>query len=168
MNSLLESMVYLQGPRSNYFCEVASPLENQPPPKHEQFPNGEKRPKDRLVVSGQPSRQVDVKVVRVILCVATRQISQRATAPIHREDRALDQYQPSQKGGQAKLAPSTSEGNRQNASGKEEPDRRVEELYSCQDGNSLRLGFHKKLQLRRFIESMGNNSEVPRKMCAAE
>jgi len=92
MNSLLESMVDFQDSRSTHSCEVASPLGNQPPPEHEQFPNGEKRPKDRFVVSGQPKRQVDVKVVRAILCVATCQISQRATAPVHREDPALDQY----------------------------------------------------------------------------
>ena len=116
--------------RDRSFCEPqASPQGNQPPPEHEQFPNGEKRPKDRFVASGQPKRQVDVKVVRAILCVATRQISQRATAPVHREDRALDQYQPGQNCRQAKLTPSTSEGNRHNASGEEEPNRRVEELY---------------------------------------
>jgi hypothetical protein len=143
---------------------MASLLENQPPHKHEQFPKGEKRPKDRFVVSGQPKRQVDVKVVRAILCVATCQISQRATAPVHREDRALDQYQPRQNCRHVKLTPSTSEGNRHNASGKEEPNRRVEELYPCQHGNSFRLDFHKKSQFRRFIESMSNNSEVPQKM----
>ena len=137
---------------------------NPPPPEHEQFPNDEKRPKDRLVAPGQPKRQVDVKVVRAILCVATRQISQRATAPVHREDRALDQYQPGQNCRQAKLTPGTSKGNRHNTSGKEEPNRRVEELYPCQDWNLFRLGFHKKSQFRRFIESMGNNSEVPQKM----
>ena len=168
MSSLLESMVDLKGSRSIHSSEMASPQGNQPPPEHKQFPNGEKRPKDRLVVSGQPKWQIDVKVVRAILCVATRQISQRATAPVHREDRALDHYQPSQNGRQAKLAPSTSEGNRHNASGKEEPNRRVEEFYPCQDGNSFRLGFHKKSKFRRFIESMGNNSEVPQKKCAVE
>jgi len=125
MSSLLESMLDLQGSTSIHSCEMASPRGNQPPPENEQFPNGEKRPKDRLVVSGQPKRQVDVKVVRAILGVAARQISQRATAPVHREDRALDQYQPGQNCRKAELAPSTDEGNRHNASGEEEPNRRV-------------------------------------------
>jgi len=48
---------------------------NQPPPENEQFPNGEKRPKDRLVVSGQPKRQVEVKVVDAILSVTACQTS---------------------------------------------------------------------------------------------
>jgi hypothetical protein len=96
MNSLLESMADFQDRRSTHSREVASPLGNQPPPENEQFPNGEKRPKDRLVVSGQPKRQVDVKVVPAILCVAACQTSQRATAPVHREDRTFDQYQPGQ------------------------------------------------------------------------
>ena len=160
MISRLESMADLQGPRSTHSCEVASPQGNQPPPEHKQFPNGEKRPKDRLVVSGQPKRQVDIKVVSAILSVATCQIRHRAMAPVHREDRALDQYQPGQNCRQAKLTPGTSKGNRHNTSGKEEPNRRVEELYPCQDWNLFRLGFHKKSQFRRFIESMGNNSEV--------
>jgi hypothetical protein len=137
---------------------VASSLENQPPPDHEQFPNGENRPTDRFVVSGQPKRKVDVRVIRAILCVAICQINQRAAAPVHSKDRALDQYQPSQKGGQAKLTPGSSEGNRHNASSKEEPNRGVQELYSCQGGHSLRLGFHREFQFRRFIESMDNNS----------
>src|ERR1700693_4096993 len=68
---------------------VASPLGNQPPPEHEQFPKGEERPKDRFVASGQPEWQVDVKVVRAIRCVATYQISQRAMAPVHCEVRLL-------------------------------------------------------------------------------
>jgi hypothetical protein len=74
-------------------------------------------------------------------------------------------YQPGQNGRQEKLTPSTGEGNRHNASGEEQPNSRVEELYPCQDGNSFRLGFHKKSQFRRSIDSMGNNSEVRRKMC---
>jgi hypothetical protein len=120
---------------------MASPPGNQPPPENEQFPNGEKRPRDRLVASGQPKRHVDVKVVRAILCVAPRQISERASAPVHREDRALDQYQPRQNCRQAKLTPSTSEGNRHNASGKEQPNRRVEELYPCQGREFVPIGF---------------------------
>jgi hypothetical protein len=68
---------------------------NQPPPEHEQFA-GEKRPKDRLVALGQPKGQVDIEVVRPFLCVASCQISQWTATPIHRQDGALDYYQPSQ------------------------------------------------------------------------
>jgi hypothetical protein len=139
-------------------CEVASPQGNQPPRDNEQFPNGKKRPKDRLVVSGQPKWQVDVTVVCAILCVATCQISQRATAPVHREDRALDQYQPGQNYREAKLSPSTCEGNRHNTSCEEQPNRCVEELYRFQGGNSFRLGFHKRSQFRRFVEPPGHCS----------
>src|ERR1017187_3714608 len=78
--------------------KTALPPGNQPQPEYEQLPNGEKRPKDCLIASGQPKRQIDVEVIRALLCVATCQISQRATAPVHREDRALDQYQPGQDG----------------------------------------------------------------------
>ena len=70
----------------------APPLPFYFSPEHEQFPNGEERPKHHLVASGQPKRQVDIRVVRAILCVATCQISYRATAIVHREGRALDQY----------------------------------------------------------------------------
>ena len=69
---------------------MASTPVNEPAPENEQFPNDEKRPEDRFVVAAQPKGQVDVKVVRAILCVASCQISQRATAPVQREDRALD------------------------------------------------------------------------------
>src|ERR1700730_1575959 len=100
-------MADLQGPRSTHSYEVASPQGNEPPPENEQFPNGEERSKDHLIASRQPWRQVDVKVVPAILCVAACQISQRTTAPVHREDRALDQYQPGQNCRQAKLSPST-------------------------------------------------------------
>ena len=134
-------MVDLQDPRSIHPCEMASPLGNQPPPENDQFSNGEKRPKDRLVGSGHPKRQVDVKVAPAILRVAARQISQRATAPVHREDRALDQYRSALNCRQAKLTPSAGEGNRQNASGEEEPNRRVQQLYPCQGGNVFRLSF---------------------------
>jgi hypothetical protein len=43
----------------------------------------------------------------------------------------------------------------------------VEKLYPCQDVNLFRLDFHKKSQFRRFIDSVGNNSEFLRK-CAVE
>lgn len=115
---------------------------NPPPPEYEQFPNDEKRPKDRLVAPGQPKRQVDVKVVRAIPCVVTGQISQRATAPVHREDRALGKNQSSQNDRPSKLTPGTSEGNSYNASGEEEPNRGVQELYPYQDEHPFRIGFH--------------------------
>src|ERR1039458_7600193 len=69
------------------------------------------------------------------------QIGQRATAAVHREDRALDQYQPSQDGCPSKTTLGGSNGNRHDASGEEEPNRRVQELYPHQDGDS-RSGFH--------------------------
>jgi hypothetical protein len=50
-----------------------------------------------------------------------------------------------------------SNGNRHDASGEEEPNRRVQELYPHQDGDS-RSGFHEKSQFRRSIDSMGGNS----------
>ena len=114
---------------------------NPPPPEHEQFPNDEKRPKDHLVAPSQPKRQVDIKVVRAIPCVVTGQISQRATAPVHREDRALGKNQSSQNGRPSKLTPGTSEGNPHDASGEEEPNRRVQELYPYQDEHTFRMGF---------------------------
>jgi hypothetical protein len=126
MNSLLETMSDLQKPQSTRSCRVVvSPPGNQPPPEYEQFPNDEKRLKDCLVTSRQPKRQVDVKIVRAMLGVTSCHISQWAPAPVHREDRALDQYQSSQNGRQTKLPPSTSEGNSHNAYGEEEPNRRV-------------------------------------------
>jgi hypothetical protein len=57
-----------------------------------------------------------------------------------------------------KLTPVASDGNRHDASGEEQPNRRVQQLYSCQDGNSFGLGFHekstvqKKQKIRRFDE----------------
>jgi hypothetical protein len=146
-------------------CEVASPPGNPPPPEREQLPKGEKRPKNHLVASGQPKRQVDVEVLCAILCVAACQISKRTTTPVHREDRALDQYQPTQNGRPAKLTPSTGDGNRHDASGEEEPNCSVQELYPYQDLNLFRLDFHKKSQLRRFIDSVGNICEAHQKMC---
>src|ERR1017187_6659396 len=137
--------------------QQAFPEEKRNPAQQEQFSDGEDRPKDRFVAPGQPKRQVDVEVIRALLCVATCQIGQRATAAVHREDRALDQYQPSQDGCPSKTTLGGSNGNRHDASGEEEPNRRVQELYPHQDGDS-RLGFHEKSQLRRSIDSMGGNS----------
>src|SRR4051794_33922478 len=52
----------------NYAIRILSG--NQPPSEYEQLPNGEKRPKDRLVISRQPKRKVDVKVVFTLICIA--------------------------------------------------------------------------------------------------
>ena len=142
---------------------MVSPLGKQPPPQHEQFPNGEKRPQDRLVVSAHPKPQVDVKIVRAILCVAACKTSQRATAPVHREDSALDPIP-----ARSEQPPSETDAEHQR---RESPlcirQRRAKSPCAralCLPGrNSFRLGFHKKPQFRRFIESMGNNFEVPLK-----
>ena len=150
---------------SGHSCATALSPGNQPLPERKQLTNGEECAKDRLVASGQPKRQVYIEVIRPRLCVATRQISQRATAAVCREDRALDQYQASQESHASKLTRGTGEGNRHDASGKEEPNRRVQELYPCEDGNPLRLGFHEKSQFRRLIDSMGGNSGAPQKTC---
>jgi hypothetical protein len=72
---------------------VPLPRRDQPLAEHKQFPNSEKRSKNRLVASGQPERQVDVEVIRALLCIASGQTRQRTTAPVDGEDRALDQNQ---------------------------------------------------------------------------
>jgi len=123
---------------------------NEPLPEHEQFSNNEKRTKYRFVASGQPKRQVDVEVIGALICVAACQISQRATAPVQREDRALNQNQPCEESRPTKMTLGTSKGNRHDASGEEEPNRRVQEFYPYQDGDSVRLGFHAKSHFRRL------------------
>ncbi|HET9321385.1 MAG TPA: hypothetical protein VFO27_16465 [Bryobacteraceae bacterium] len=80
------------------------PPGKEPLPEHEQFSNDEKRTKYRFVASGQPKRQVDVEVIGALICVAICQISQRATAPVYREDGALNQYQPCEEGRPTKLS----------------------------------------------------------------
>ena len=104
----------------------------QPTLEQEQLASGEKRPKDRLVVPGQPQGQVDIEVGRPGLGVASRQISQWAAALIHRQDGTLEQYQPCQHRRSGEPSLGGSEGNCQYASSEEEPNRCVQELYPYQ------------------------------------
>jgi hypothetical protein len=127
--------------KSTHSCEVASLPGNQPPSEYEQLPNGEKRPKQRLVISSQPKRKVDVKVVFTILCIAACHISQRATAPVHCKYRALDQDQRRQNRSPAEQTQSTSDRNRRNACGEEKPYRRVQEFERYQVEVWSQLGF---------------------------
>src|ERR1039458_6929789 len=62
----------------------------QPASEQEEFSGNEKHPKNRLVVSSQPKRQVNVEVVLPFLGVATCQVGQWAAAPVRGEDHALD------------------------------------------------------------------------------
>lgn len=100
----------------------SSPRGRQPSGEHEQFPENEKRPEDCLVVAGQAERQVDVEVFFALLRVAACQVGQRATAPVHRNDRALHQYQRAQDGRPQKLTAGSSERNRDDATSEKEPD----------------------------------------------
>ena len=100
----------------------SSPRGRQPSGEHEQFPEDEKRPEDCLVVAGQAERQVDVEVFFALLRVAACQVGQRATAPVHRNDRALHQYQRAQDGRPQKLTAGSSERNRDDATSEKEPD----------------------------------------------
>ena len=134
------------------------PLPNagRPPARqHEQSAHNEQRPKDRLVVSSQPHGQIDIEVRRALLGVSCCHARQRTTATIRRQDSALDQYQPRQSRCPKKLAPGASDGDRHDASGEEEPNRRVQELDPYQGGDSFRLGFHEKSQCRTSVDSMG-------------
>jgi len=101
-------------------------------------------------MSRQPERQVDVEVVRSFLCVATSQISQRAAAPVRCENPAFDKYQARKDSRTEKVTPGTGEGNCHDTSSEDKPNRRVQKLYRCQDGNSFRLKFHEKFSLDEF------------------
>ena len=120
------------------------PRRNQPPAEHKQFPNCEKRSKNRLVAASQPERQVDVEVTRALHRVASGQIRQGTTAAVDGENCALDQNQPRENSRQKKLTPGAGDGNRHDAPGKEQPNHRVQKLYSGQDGKSFGLGSHDK------------------------
>ena len=161
INSLLESMVDLQD-RSIHSRGTVPPLGNQPSPEHETVPNDEKRPGDRLVVSGQPERQVDVEIVRAILCVAACQVSQRATAPVHRENRALHQYQSGQNCRPAKLTPSTGKGIATMHPAKKNQTAVWRSFIPMRTGIRSDWAFT-MLPSLKLMESMGNNFEVPKK-----
>ena len=90
----------------------------------------------------QPLGQVDVEIVRALICVARGQIGQRTAPPIHHKDDALEQYDSSQRRGQHKLATGAGDGNPDDASDDEEPGHRVQELDSCQCAASFRRGLH--------------------------
>ena len=77
----------------------------------------------------QPKRQVDFEVIRALVCVAARQVGQRATALVPRENRALDQDESSQDNYREKPAVGARNGNRHNASGEGEPYSCVQDLY---------------------------------------
>ena len=78
------------------------------------------------------------------------QISQRAAAPVHREDQALNQHQPCEEGCPTHQRWAPSEGNRHDASREEEANRRVQERYRYQDGDSVRLGFMRNPSLEGY------------------
>ncbi len=84
-------------------------------------------------MSGQPKRQVNVEVFLMFFGVATCQVGQWATASVRGEDHALDQDEPSQDRCTEKMFLDTRNGNRHNASGEEEPNCRVQNLYANQN-----------------------------------
>ena len=68
------------------------------------------------------------EVRRALLGVSRCHARQRTTATIRRQDAALDQDQSDQNRGPHVVAPASHDGNRDDAAGKKEPDRRVQKL----------------------------------------
>lgn len=83
---------------------------------------------DRLVVSSQPERQVDVKVISALIGVPSRDARERTTPAIERQDCALDQYGHGEGGCPAKFTPGTGYRYCENASYEEDPDGSVKHL----------------------------------------
>ena len=98
-------------------------------------------------MSGQPNRQVEVEVVRSLVCVAASQISQRAAEPVGCENPAFGEHQASQDSRAEKVTPGSREGNCHDTAGEDKPNRRVQKLYRCQDRDPLPLKFHEKSSL---------------------
>ena len=74
-------------------------LSPQKPPGDKQNRHHEQRPKYRLVVSRQPKRQIDVEIISALRRVTARQAGQRASPPVQRKHRTLDQHQDGQNPG---------------------------------------------------------------------
>ena len=101
---------------------------SDPPSQHVEFRKQEQSAEDRLIVSGQPERKVDVETVSTLIRVAAREVRQRAPAAIAGKDCALGQYGAAERGSPAKRTLRSRRGYGENASYEENPDGGVKEL----------------------------------------